>query len=48
MARDREKSCRDDRIMVDTSRVPANGSFNNVSRGSGCAGVRTVSTISYT
>jgi len=26
-------------------RVPANGSFNNASRGQGCAGVRTDSTI---
>ena len=30
------------------SRVPANGSSNNASQGSGCDGVRTVSTISCT
>ena len=29
-------------------RVPANGSSNNASKGSGCGGVRTVSTISCT
>src|SRR5712691_3887790 len=33
---------------VGWSRVRANGLFNNGSRGSGCAGVRTVSTISCT
>ena len=43
MPRTRTWDCR---WAVGWWRVPANGSSNNASKGSGCAGVRTVSTIS--